>query len=211
MDETFGKTLVISPHADDEVFGAFSFLDKNSIISIIATDESELFVDRPTEDKRLEESIKIVDFIKPKDYRSGSGKVNELYKIKHDVIFGIESEINKYKPDTVLIPFPSYNQDHKTVYEACIIALRPHDKNHFVKKVLMYDVYDYTKWGEKQMDMNYFREVDIKKKLKAYSLYRSQVRSYRSPKDLKRWAEEIGRRCNLKYAEGYKILRWVDG
>jgi len=210
MDETFGKVLVISPHADDEVLGAFSFL-KESFILYVAVDESGLYVKRPKIEKRVREVDKVTEFIKSYRITYLNYRVNELYEIKHHLIHWIEEHINDIKPDTVLIPFPSFNQDHQTVYEACMVALRQHDKNHFVKKVLMYDVYDYTKWGERQMEMNYFRKVDIKKKLKAYSLYRSQVRSYRSPKDLKRWAEEIGRRCNLKYSEGFKILRWIDG
>ena len=39
----------------------------------------------------------------------------------------IESAINTFRPDIVFIPNPSYNQDHQAVYDASIIALRPHD------------------------------------------------------------------------------------
>jgi len=210
MDGTFGKTLVMSPHADDEVIGAFSFLNKNNIVEVISVNENKVCGKRPKMERRIKEIDNLSTHLKVL-YRIGVVfDVNHYHHNINNIVNSIEEEINKFKPDTVLIPFPSFNQDHKTVYEACIIALRQHDKNHFVKKVLMYDVYDYTKWGEKQMEMNYFREVDIKKKVKAYALYRSQVRSYRSPKDLKRWAEEIGRRCNLKFAEGFRIIRFVE-
>jgi len=167
------KTLIISPHHDDEVLGCFSFSSNGTVFFA-----EDMF---PT---------------------------NKMYLFKMDLITAIENQINHWKPDIILIPNPSYNQDHQTVYEACMVALRPHDINYFVPKVLMYEVYDYTNWGENQMIMNFFQEVDVGEKIKAYKKMKDKVRSYRSPKDLKRWAETIGKKCNMEYAEGFKCLRF---
>ena len=66
--------------------------------------------------------------------------VNELNTIpitKH--ISEIESLINVFKPLTILVTFPSYNQDHRHVFDAAITAVRVHYKNYFVKNILLYE------------------------------------------------------------------------
>ena len=201
------KVLIISPHMDDMLFGAFSFL-KGSDVYIASYDESRLYVDRPKEEVIKKEIDKIYKSMNLESMMIGEIPVNEYHLEKHWLINSIEMCIDGKKPDVILIPHPSYNQDHQTIYEACMVALRPHDKNHWVPKVLVYDVYDYTNWGENQMSMNFFKEVDIKAKIKAYKKMKSQVRSYRSPDDLKRWAETVGKKCEMKYSEGFRVLRW---
>jgi len=200
------KTLIISPHADDCLLGAYSFMKKGNIL-VCSIDEGVCPEDRKhrlkIDEKVIETSKSIGEFSFIKDTY-----VNELYLEKYWLVRHIEAAINKDKPDVILIPHPSYNQDHQVVFDSCMIALRPHDTNHFVPKVIVYNPYDYTNWG-RQMNMNYFREVDINKKLAAYKKMRSQVRPYRSPEDLKRWAECVGKMCKVKYAEGFKVIRWL--
>lgn len=206
------KTLIISPHSDDALFGCFSFL-KGSHVVVCGIDESECPEDekhRLSLESKKAETHKLMCEVEANNWMVISSKVNLFYTSKYVLIKAIEDKINRIKPSLILIPHPSFNQDHQTIYEACMVALRPHDQNHFVPKVLMYDVYDYTKWGENQMPMNYFKYVDIESKLKAYKTIKSQIRSYRSPEKLRQWASNLGERCNLKYAEGFKILRWVD-
>lgn len=206
------KVLIISPHADDALLGAFSFLRDGNIV-IIAANEKNCPKDKTHRidfERKAKEINKVYDINTIPAELWWTVEVNKVYDRKYEIIKKIEEKINHMRPNTLLIPHPSYNQDHQTVYEACIIALRPHDINHFVPKVLVYEVYDYTNWGENQMEMNYFKKVDIKAKIKAYEKMKSQVRSYRSPDDLKRWAETVGRKCNLKYAEGFNILRYFE-
>lgn len=205
------KKLIISPHLDDEVYGCFSML-RNSHIYYVGSDESDCPKDpkhRIGKSGREKEAEEVNKLVGSESHYISRGRVNNYAKDKYSIIKDIEDEINEYKPDMILIPYPSYNQDHKTVYEACMIALRPHDKNHFVKKVLVYDGYDYTKWGE-QMEMNYFRSVDIGAKLQGCRLYESQIRKYRHPDYIMKWADMVGQKCNLSFAEGFKVLRWVE-
>ena len=202
------KTLIISPHADDEL-GCFSFL-KNSEVFVVSINESSVFSKRPHYKKRKDEMISFSKFVGAQYYSPFPEiQVNRFYNYKYELIYAVEYMIKTTKPELILIPHPSINQDHQTVYEACMVALRPHDKNHFVKKVLMYECPQSYIWGE-PLTPNYFKEVDIKKKIKAYKLYKSQVRSYRSPELLKRMAEHRGKQANLKYAEGFKVVRWVN-
>ena len=123
-----------------------------------------------------------------------------------------EKVINEYKPDQIFLPNPSYNQDHKTVYDAAMVALRPHDLNYFVKKVLIYEQPQVYLWNNtsREFKPNYYVPIDINKKIKAYKLMASQVRTFRSPEMLKSMALLRGAQGNLKYAEGFEIVRWVE-
>ncbi len=93
-----------------------------------------------------------------------------------------------------------------------MVALRPHDLNHFVSKVLIYEQPQVYLWNNtsREFKPNYFVPIDINKKIKAYKLMATQVRTFRSPEMLKALALLRGGQCNFKYAEGFEIIRWID-
>jgi hypothetical protein len=93
-----------------------------------------------------------------------------------------------------------------------MVSLRPHDRNHFVKKVLLYEqpqVYFWNTTG-REFNANYFVEIDIDKKIKVYEAMKSQVRSFRSSEHLRANAKLRGGQSNCDYAEAFEIIRWVD-
>ncbi len=108
------------------------------------------------------------------------------------------------------MPHPGYNQDHRTIFNAAMIALRPHDKIFFVKKVLVYEAAHDVIWNPKKMNLNYFAPIDIERKIKAYELYNSQVRRMRSSQLLRDIAAARGASSNCKHAEAFEILRWSE-
>ena len=128
-----------------------------------------------------------------------------------DLIPAIEHMINEIKPDEIYIPIPSYNQDHRTVYEASLTALRPHDLNFFVKKVLIYEqVQDLWNYNYHEFKSNYFKTIDIEDKINTYKLMKSQIRQFRSPDMIKSLASIRGIQSNMQYAESFEIIRWID-
>ena len=128
-----------------------------------------------------------------------------------DLIPQFEYIINKIKPAEIYIPVPSYNQDHRIVYEAALTALRPHDVNFFVKKVFVYEqIQDLWNHNYHPFNPTYFRVVDIEQKIESYHLLKSQVRSFRSADMLRNLAALRGIQSNTNYAEGFEILRWID-
>ncbi len=208
------KKLIIAPHSDDEVLGCGGIIDEESLVFYCGIDETKVkqVVDDPEhripKNSRMQEIKAVCKFLKCK-YHINSAVVNHYEMVP--LIVAIEKLINEVRPDKIFIPSPfSYNQDHKIVYKACKVALRPHDQNFFVKKVLVYEQPSSMIFERVPLTPNYFVPVDIEKKLKAYSLQPSQVRKMRSPEILKAIAKLRGASCNCEYAEGFHIERWLE-
>ena len=131
------KRLIIAPHADDEVLGCSSLLDKDAHVGIISINEGQI-EKRPEPEDRKAEMLSVqnrtgIQLTILSEQYVNSYEMNECIQI-------IEAIINKIKPEEIYIPFEhSYNQDHQIVYNAAMIALRQHDVNWFVPKVLVYE------------------------------------------------------------------------
>ena len=200
--------LIISPHIDDEVLGCGGILDSNSFVLECGVDKFHIV----SRDRRIEE-LKKAQEILGFEFETLSNLVNS-YDVS-TIIDQLSDTINKVRPEKGFIPYPSYNQDHKAVYEASLIALRPHDINFFVKKVLVYEqphvfLWDNTHDINGSFKPNYFVQIDIDKKIKAYEMLSSQIRAFRSAKMLKEIASLRGKQSNHEYAEAYRIVRWVE-
>ncbi len=201
------KKLIIAPHIDDEVLGCSGKLDKDTFILHCGIEDRST-VSSETRIREIEAVRRAAGF-KMKLLR---GNVVNNYK-EINLIPEFERMVNKIKPQEVYIPFSSYNQDHRAVYDAVLVALRQHDINFFVKKVLVYEQPHVFLWSHNRrgdFKPNYFTPIDINEKLKLYSLLESQVRSFRSKEAIKALAILRGSQCNCKYAEAFQILRWVD-
>jgi len=205
------KILILSPHMDDEVLGCGGLISK--------TNKDNLHIHyfnkkHATVDDKIysEENGKLLDAVGCACSFSNKFVVNRLDEVPIlKIIYEIENLINILKPDTLLIPYPSYNQDHRKIYQASLTAARPHDVNFFVKKILIYEQ------PETQQSIGVcsgfkplvFTPIDIEKKIELYSYYKSQVREHRSIKAIKSLAYLRGSQSNCEYAEAFQVLRWV--
>jgi len=210
MNKTFNK-LIISPHADDEVLGCGGILDHHCFVYYCGLDESLVKPDpehRIPLDEIFEEIKQVSTFLGFKYEYNLETRVN--YYREQELITLIEDLINKLKPEFIFLPQPGFNQDHRTVFDASFIALRQHDENHFVNKVLVYEAVHDVLWNYRDCKPNYFVEINIERKLRAYQLYKSQVRSFRSVEDLRNVAAIRGKMANCGHAEAFEILRWVE-
>jgi LmbE family N-acetylglucosaminyl deacetylase len=205
------KTIILSPHIDDEVLGCFSSINKESFIVYCGCDESHINFDWVKQRPKLKERLEELELVQKKHefkYVILDNKVNE-YQVQQ-LIPKFEKCINEIEPDEIYIPVPSYNQDHRAVYEAALTALRPHDINFFVKKVFVYEqLQDLWNHNYHKFDPTYFKSVDIEDKIATYQLYNSQVRNFRSPEMLKSLANIRGAQSNLPYAEVFEIIRYI--
>lgn len=204
------KKLIIAPHADDDVLGCGGIFDKDCLILYCGIDESSVRSNRPSYDDRTSEIEKAKNFT-GHEYKILNNLVNHYDD--YELIDQVEKVVEEVKPEEVYLPHPSYNQDHRAVYDGCMVALRPHDKNFFVKKIFVYEQPHMLFWDNEYVDYkpNYFVPIDIDKKVKLYEeCFKSQVRGFRSVEHVKAIARLRGGQSNCEYAEAYKILRWVD-
>ena len=216
MEEKRLKKLIIAPHADDEVLGCGGILDDDSFVYFCGMDESKVSIveldsaHRISLEERKKEIQKVSEFLGFKYKINIDTKVNHYNDSKADLINIFEKLINQLKPEMIFIPIPSYNQDHQIIYESLQVALRPHDKNFFVKKILLYEQVHSIIWEHKNYAPNYFVPIDIERKLESYALHKSQVRQFRSPETIRAIAKLRGAMSNLEYAEAFVIQRWIE-
>lgn len=205
------KKLFISPHVDDEVLGCGGTLDRDSFVYYCGIDESKVPADaahRIPLPEREAEIVEVAKFLGFAYEINRESHVNDFEIVPF--IKEVERMINAIRPESIFIPHPGYNQDHQTIFNACQVALRPHDKNFFVKRVLVYEAIHDFLWSHEIFRPNYFVPIDIARKLKAYALHKSQVRPFRSPKMLEDLARLRGAMCKADYAESFEVLRWVE-
>lgn len=205
------KKLIISPHVDDEVLGCGGILDDTCFVYLCGIDESRLPHDpkhripMPERMKELEDTASFLGFQFEVNTQT---KVN--YFVEQDIKDALERIINEQRPDMIFLPHAGYNQDHRTVFHASQIALRPHDKNFFVKKVLVYEAVHDMWWSDRPFSPTYFVPIDVERKINAYKLQESQVRGMRSPEMLRDLAKIRGAMSHCETAEAFEVLRWVE-
>jgi len=203
------KKLVISPHIDDEILGCGGILDSDAAVLHCGIEDRSV----TSAEVRLAEIQRAQEFLGFQMKLLRKNVVNNYHV--PDLIPDFEKAINEHKPEVIYIPHPSYNQDHIATYEAALVALRPHDLNYFVKKVLIYEqphvfLWDNTHNINDSFKPNYFVSIDIDRKIKAYQMLESQIRSFRGTEILRNMASLRGYQSNQQYAEAYRILRWVE-
>ena len=199
------SVVIFSPHADDEILGCFSFLSPSCRVVYLGI-EDRANVSRNERILEVNESAAKSGF----QWEALNHPVN-AYRVP-DLIPDLERIIRECKPDTVLLPQPSYNQDHRAVYDAAITALRPHDQNWYVRNVLVFEQPDSLLWPHGgETEPNYFQAISLKEKLHSYSLYTSQVRRHRSPELVSAIAQLRGAQAGVPFAEGFMVKRMVVG
>lgn len=144
----FKNTLIIAPHADDEVLGCGGFIWQQTndgkkvdvaIVALGGIHHPHLTTAASYEQRyrELEKSsailgCQIAGVLFPNmDMRLDTVAMVDLVSKLDEIIF-----TGKY--DSVLLPYPSLNHDHKIVFDAAWSALRPHHKQ-TVKTVALYE------------------------------------------------------------------------
>lgn len=198
--------LVIAPHVDDDVIGCGGILDSLTKVYYCGVDTFHMV----SETERGEEAQYLSERTGHKyNWPPRSKNVNKYdFSLLKD---WFEEEIDFVRPDEVLLPWPSYNQDHQTVYKAAMVALRPHDTNWFVNRVLLYEEPDcfWPGMGE-VFRPNLYREIDIDEKIERYRCMPSQIRGHRSEEHIRSLATIRGAASNCLAAEAYHIIRWCE-
>ena len=203
--------LIISPHLDDEVLGCASFLQDPNLALCYVTHLHPAFPDGTI----VRENEDLIEWLglSPDQVIRLDQPANFLDTVPSHGLFTLfEKVINDVKPDTVLIPYPGYNQDHRAVYEAALTAMRIHDTHHLVKRILVYEQIEVFGTLRKVAPFSptYFRPLDVTFKCEALSHYQSQLRGHRTLDHVQAQARVRGYQAGMTFAEAFEVVRWIE-
>ncbi|NDL59656.1 PIG-L deacetylase family protein [Phytoactinopolyspora mesophila] len=231
------RVLVITPHADDETYGCAGTIARikslgGEVYVVLATaadlrhfgaDDAGNKVKLVSRGTRMGEFEAVMRLLKVDDWDvllADPEAHLALDVVPRKQLVGlVESKgrlsIDRIEPTMILIPAPSYNQDHEALYRACVTATRPGvpGERHLVPFVLAYDNTSlFWSFDHERFRPNWF--VDISRfldvKIQAMRLHASQVRPpiyHGSPEGLEMATMLRGREVSVEAAEGFAVLR----
>lgn len=197
----FKRTLIITPHFDDETIGCgglMSSLSDNNFevrVLVVAThnDTYNYNVNRKVSNEEREfECMRAlrelgIDADESLVQLSGfeDGKLDQCSM--KDLVTAIDEQIKEFRPTAVLFPYSSHHQDHQAIYKASIAALRPTVSTNFIQLKAAYEYpYITTSWNSSMSsDSKLYYPLDkrhIDRKRKALEQYKSQL--VRDPRDI---------------------------
>lgn len=226
------RILVVAPHADDEAIGCGGLILKavaqGAQVSILVVSVGDLVRvgdggEKRTGSERVDEVERVRAFYKAHDaevFMTDEQRHMRLDAIpRRDLVAVLEREarlsIQNVKPHLVLLPFPSYNQDHEAVCRAGITACRPHDPRALSVPPAVW-LYEYppNSWclPHERFTPNVYVDISehLQGKIDSYLLYESQARSgmhQNSPENIKTLALLRGKEVGVEAAEAYQALR----
>ena len=217
------KVLVVAPHPDDEVLGVGGTIARlssegNEVTAAIVTKGWEpLFSDSFVEQGRAE-ARKANDILGVKSLRFMDLPVTKLNQIPiHELNEKFDRLVEEEKPGMVFLPFyGDRHEDHRQVFNACMVALRPTARRKYVRRILCYETISETHWSAPYIEPCFQSQlwIDISEhlptKLKAAQTYRSQLQpgpNARSLEALTALAKWRGSTAGMSAAECFVVIR----
>ena len=219
------RSLIVSPHPDDEVLGAGGTLLKrtksgNKIAWLIV---SAMLLDHGWKkkqiDKRKREIKKVSRFFKFSNVYELNFPTEKLDSVpRHILVKNISDIFKSYKPNEIFVPHISdVHSDHKVVSEA-VSTCTKNFRFPFIKRILAYETISETEYNldkSKKFNPNYFEDISkfLPKKIKALNIYKSEVSKFpfpRSNKALDSLAKWRGTFIGSKAAEAFELLKQIS-
>lgn len=183
------KVLVVSPHPDDEVLGAGGTIARlvnegNDVTVVVVTKGWEPLFKNCQVEKVRNEACRAGEILGVKSVRFMDLPVTKLNEIpKHEINKIFDEVITQEMPEMVFLPFRGdRHQDHKEIFDACMVALRPTENRKYIKQILCYETVSETHWAAPKIEVGFEPQlwIDITAylptKLEAMSSYESQLR-----------------------------------
>ncbi|OHB70626.1 MAG: hypothetical protein A2W23_01035 [Planctomycetes bacterium RBG_16_43_13] len=228
------RLLVVAPHADDETAGAGGLMarvkDAGGKVFVMVASVGDLdhfdTTGKTTKGKtRKDELADAMKCLGVDDYEIllEDSKLHLRLETlpRRDITELIERKgklaTEKTKPTMIVLPAPSFNQDHEAVYKAGITACRPHlaTAKAFQNFVLIADAPQLAWSGPPYFKPTFYVDISgqfLEKKLEAYAYHKSQIRPSPSQAGidaLRLLAETRGREISVAAAEAFECFRFV--
>lgn len=227
------RLLVVAPHADDETAGAGGLMARvkdaggKVYVMVMSTGDLLHFDETGKETRKATRKDELADAMKTlgvDDWEIVFEDTKLHLRLetlpRRDLTDQIERRARlsteSVRPTMIVLPAPSYNQDHEAVYKAGLTACRPHlaAMKAFQNFVLVADAPQLA-WGGAAFRPNFYVDVSGKfldLKLKAYACHASQIRpepSQAGAGALRLLAEARGREISVEAAEAFECPRFV--
>lgn len=216
------RMTVIAPHPDDEVLGAGAtiarFADEGVEVSVLIVSGHlpPLYPPEAFEATRREadEALRILGASSWQFLQIPATMVHQI------PVAELNGKISRFvcetNPEVVLLPFPDRHIDHRTIFDASIVACRPVHLE-APKVVLAYETLSETHWNVPGIEPAFVPEfyVDtsryMDKKQAALNSYASQIYSApsRSVDSCMALARFRGSQNGCAFAEAFKVVRIV--
>ena len=216
------RVLVIAPHMDDEVLGMGGAIAKHVsegdevYVCFVAHRVYEHKYDEEKNRVEIQCALKAKEVLGYKEAEFFNLSDERLDVCIQDVLIPLEAYINKIKPEVVYINHRGDNhQDHKAVFQAAMVALRPSATPH-TKKILCYEVPSSTEQSPPFSDLAFLPnlyvniEKHLKTKIDALRCYQTEKRGFPHPRSLEGvriLAKKRGMEIGFKAAEAFIIMR----
>lgn len=216
------RVVVVAPHSDDEVLGAggsIALLAKGGAQVTVVTVGSEL---PPLYPPELKETVQE----EARGCHKLLGVSESVFldipsvEIPHVPVArlnsGIQDVIDRVQPQLVLVPFPDRHVDHRSTFDAAVVATRPFRGGRCIDMVAMYEVISETFWNVPGAEPTFAAEwtVDITEtidaKLEAYAQYTTRVTPSPGPRSveaLRALAVFRGSQQGFAYGEAFNVVR----
>ncbi len=224
MSDEHKTILVIAPHLDDEVLGVGGTIARavaqgcDVHVGFICSraynhqynSENDAKEEQDAQAARRVLGYKSATFLRLRDER--------LYEQLIDVIIGIERMVESLQPQVVYIPHRGdNNQDHRTVFEASMVALRSFSAP-CVREIYSYEVGSSTEqaapFTEHAFLPNAYVNIEsvLAKKQQALQCYERELRVFPNPRSVKGvdiWAARRGAEAHCRAAEAFEVIRMI--
>ena len=219
------KVLVVAPHPDDEVLGVGGTILRLSgeghevVVAIATKGWSPLYPEEQVTQVRSESrtaagvlGVRDVVFLDLPVTRLHALPEAELNKVFVDLMAEI-------RPQWVFVPFGGdRHEDHRQVFDACMVALRPVVGGNSAKMVLAYETVSETHWAapgvEGAFEPQYYVDISghLPGKCEAMRHYASQMRpapDARSIEAITALATWRGSIVGRAAAEAFMVVRGI--
>lgn len=207
--------LIFSPHADDEILGCGGLISK--VKKMKGYVHVCLFSCGDFKNMRKKEFETVMTYLNVDSFNI---LYSDEFHLKIDtvptfeLIQNMEQVLNKIKPSLCALPYPSFNQDHKAIYEAGIAALRAQENKY--NDIIVYE-YPQVGWNlyDPPFTPNLYLDIGefIDRKVECFELYKSQQKTSKyaiSSDGILTLAKYRGKEVSLQYAEGYMLKRRIE-
>lgn len=218
------NVLVIAPHPDDEILGVGGTIAKyiangdNVYVCIVTKGKPPMFDSMQVSQVR-DEAVKAHKILGITDTFFLDFPAVQLEEVpKSELNAAILKVIDKVKAEVVYLPHRGdIHLDHKIVFDSSMVALRPVRENN-VKEIYCYETLSETEWDAPNVTNVFIPDtwVDItgfiNQKIKAMSVFESQLYSYPHPRSIEAieaLSRYRGSNMGIHNAEAFMTIRKI--